>query len=351
VRLTAPSAASPVISEQAGQPNALASSPSAEGFGQAPLSGQHYEQTQPAATMVTPPFGAAAAPSAELFSSDHREHSASTIRRGEVLVLLGALLLFIASFLPFYDSSYGVSTNAWAWFFLPLLVLGFGSGVLAGLFIALDRLTTVGDVAGRIGLSLNQLVGVLAVVSAVDLTLSVISAPLHGAGQWLGLAAAALILVGSVFAKHVPALMLPVGTSAPAVHGAAPAAQAATAWAPATAAPAPAPAPAPTISTTSSVSPRRTTPPSGITVGPSRRLPLNHVPLSEPRSSISIPAGVARTAMWRRDSSASSMTQSTSPRPTTTSPSTSKRVPAPGPLWTISVGMPGGSGAMTWPQA
>ena len=224
VQLAAPSAAAPVISEQPASPNAgepapSASAPFADGSGQAPAPSHGYGQTQPTATMVAPqPYASnGGAPTAEVFSSQHRPHSASTIRRGEALVLLGALLLFIASFLPFYDSAYGSSTSAWTWFLLPLLVLGFGSGVLA-------------------------------VVSAVDLTLTVISAPLHGVAQWLGLAAAALLLVGSVFAKHVPALMVPVGTTPPSAQGEAPTAYGATAWAPAqAAAPAPASAPAPEV--------------------------------------------------------------------------------------------------------
>ena len=47
-------------------------------------------------------------------------------------------------------------------------------------------------------------------------------------------------------------------------------------------------------STSSSIlPPRRIMPPSGITVAPSRRLPSNQVPLSEPRSSISRPAAMS----------------------------------------------------------
>jgi hypothetical protein len=142
--------------------------------------------------------------------------------RGDVVVLGAAVLLAISSFLPFYDTGYGASSNAWTWYLLPLLVMGFGTGVLAGVLIALDRFTTVGNVAGKVGLGLHQLVGILAVVSAVDLTLYVISAPLHGVGQWLALLAAALLLLGSVLARHVPALTQPVGVSVPTAPGAAP---------------------------------------------------------------------------------------------------------------------------------
>jgi hypothetical protein len=256
VQLSAPSAA-PVISastapSNAGQPSPSAAVPAAEGFGAAPSPTPGYEQTQPAmmaTSQAYPPNGGA--PAAELFRSEQRPHPASTLRRGEALVLVGAVLLFIASFLPFYDTTYGPSENAWTWFLLPLLVLGFGSGVLAGVLVALHRFTTGGDVAARIGLSLDQLVGVLAVVSAVDLLLSVISAPLHGVAQWLGLVAAALLLVGSVFATQVPALMESVGTTAPAGHGAAPMAFGATAWSPPQAsAPSRTPAPAPGPETT-----------------------------------------------------------------------------------------------------
>lgn len=245
VQQGAPSAAAPVISDpDPGRAEPATSVPAAEAFGQAPPPPQRYEQSQPTATMVAgSPVGGAGAPGVELFRSDQRPHSASALLRGEALVLLGAALLFIASFLPFYDSDYGPSENAWTWFLLPLLILGFGSGVLAGVLVSLHRYSTVGDVAGRIGLSLKQLVGVLAVVSAVDLLLSTISAPLHGVAQWLGLASAALLLVGGVFAEHVPALMLPVATATPVVPGTPPMAQGATAWTPN---PAPAPAPAPT---------------------------------------------------------------------------------------------------------
>jgi hypothetical protein len=144
------------------------------------------------------------------------------VRRGDVVVLGAALLLFIASFLPFYDFGFGASANAWSWSLLDLLVVGFGSGVLAGVLIALDRFTTVGNVAGKVGLTLQQLVGVLVVVSALDLTLHVVSAPVHGVAQWLALVAAALLLVGSVLARHVPALTMPIGTSAPAAGTATP---------------------------------------------------------------------------------------------------------------------------------
>jgi len=186
------------------------------------------------------PAGTGPAPT-QVFSSGH-PGPGSGLRRADGLVLGASVLLFVASFLPFYDSGYGTSTNAWTWFLVPLLVVGFGSGVLAGLLVALERFTTVGDVAGKVGLTLHQLSGVLAVVSAAELTLSVISAPLHGLAQWLALVAAALLLIGTVFARHVPALTVPVGASAPRASGAATSAP----WAPApTPAAAGAPAPAP----------------------------------------------------------------------------------------------------------
>lgn len=215
----------PAISQPSlAQPGPAQPSPATEPAGHATPQGQWFERSQSADTMVAgQPLGATAMTSAAGTSAERRDASATPLRRGDVVVLLGALLLFIDSFLPFYDFGYGASTNAWTWTLLPLLLMGFGTGVLAGVLVALERFTTVGNVAGKVGLTLHQLVGVLAVVSAVDLTLYVISAPLRGVAQWLGLVGAALLLVGSVLAKHVPALSMPVGASVAGRPGAAPA--------------------------------------------------------------------------------------------------------------------------------
>ena len=185
-----------------------------EPAGHATPQGQWFEWSQSADTMVAgQPLGATAMTSAAGTSAERRDASATPLRRGDVVVLLGALLLFIDSFLPFYDFGYGASTNAWTWNRPAAAPDGLRHRG------ARRRPRRPGAVHHRrergrqVGLTLHQLVGVLAVVSAVDLTLYVISAPLHGVAQWLGLVGAALLLVGSVLAKHVPALSMPVGAS------------------------------------------------------------------------------------------------------------------------------------------
>ena len=81
-------------------------------------------------------------------------------------------------------------------------------------------------------------------------------------------------------------------------------------------------------STANTVMPTDSTAPWRMRVGPSMRVPSTRVPLREPRSSTSSPPSLGRTATWRRESSASSISTSTFSRPMTSSRDTSIRRPS-----------------------
>ena len=95
-------------------------------------------------------------------------------------------------------------------------------------------------------------------------------------------------------------------------------------------------------STLISVVPTRSVPVSDISTVPLIRRPSTQVPLREPRSSTDTPRSAGRTTACRRESSGSSITRSTSPRPITTSPVTSRTCPAAGPEVTVRVGTAAG---------
>jgi hypothetical protein len=133
----------------------------------------------------------------------------------DLVVLGGSGVLLIGAFLPFFSLGGDESRTTWHWDSAAVLLLGFGAGVAAGVLVALARFTAAGDVSPRLGLTLSQLTGVLAVVSFVELVLGGLGSDDDSAfGLWLALLAAVALLVGTVVAPFVPALSAPVGGGA-----------------------------------------------------------------------------------------------------------------------------------------
>jgi hypothetical protein len=141
------------------------------------------------------------------------------LRIRDLVVMGGSAVLLVSAFLPFWSYYRDETTTTWHWGTSATLLLGFGAGVAAGVLVAVGRLTPGGDVAPRLGLGLDQLTGVLAVVSFLELAFSGLGSGLDSAvGLWTGLLGAVALLVGTVVAHVVPALSAPVGGGA-AAHG------------------------------------------------------------------------------------------------------------------------------------
>ena len=135
----------------------------------------------------------------------------------DLVVMGGSAVMAISAFLPYYSyPQYNESFTTWHQGSLDILVLGFLAGVAAGVLVAVERFTPAGDVGARIGLGEGRLPAVLAVVSFLTLALTALPAPVHGIGQWLGLLAAVVLLVGTALAGFIPALATPVNGGSPA---------------------------------------------------------------------------------------------------------------------------------------
>ncbi|HXC23614.1 MAG TPA: hypothetical protein VNU28_03430 [Solirubrobacteraceae bacterium] len=117
------------------------------------------------------------------------------LRSGELLALVGAILVIVALTRPWYESA-GVLLSAWATFGPAVVLIMLAA--LAALVLVLTTVTersTAFPVASAVWCVLFGLIGVIAAI------VRVLERP-HGAtalcaGAWLGLAGTILILAGS----------------------------------------------------------------------------------------------------------------------------------------------------------
>jgi hypothetical protein len=157
------------------------------------------------------------------------------LTRGDAAVAGAAVLLFIASFLPYLTVSICVlgkcqssSTNAWESSLFPLLPSVFLLGIIAAALILVHRFQGAASADRQVlGLRLDQWGTALSVASFWSALWALAGggdAQSHGLGAWLALLST-LVLAGAAAAGPlVPALQAPLLTDKPAAP-AAPAAQ------------------------------------------------------------------------------------------------------------------------------
>jgi hypothetical protein len=153
------------------------------------------------------------------------------LTRGDAAVAGAAVLLFIASFLPFLTVSICVlgkcqssSTNAWESSLFPLLPSVFLLGIIAAALILVHRFQGAASADRQVlGLRLDQWGTALSVASFWSALWALAGggdAQSHGLGAWLALLST-LVLAGAAAAGPlVPALQAPLLTDRPAAPAA-----------------------------------------------------------------------------------------------------------------------------------
>lgn len=155
------------------------------------------------------------------------------LTRGDAAVAGGAVLLFIASFLPYWtvdcgDSRYCTSTNAWSTALFPVLPSIYLLGIIAAVLILVQRFQGPAATNRQVlGLRLDQW-GIAFAVTALWTSIWSLggggdSNPRlgfsagHGFGAWLGLIALIVLAGAAAASPLVPALKAPLVTDRPAV--------------------------------------------------------------------------------------------------------------------------------------
>ncbi|WP_031078711.1 hypothetical protein [Streptomyces sp. NRRL WC-3742] len=152
------------------------------------------------------------------------------LTRGDAAVAGGAVLLFIASFLPYWtpgcnDSRFCVSTNAWSTAWFPVLPSVYLLGILAAALILVQRFQ--GPAAANrqvLGLRLDQW-GIAFAVSALWASIWALGGggdtygtnAGHGFGAWLGFISLIVLAGAAAAGPLMPALKAPLVTDRPAV--------------------------------------------------------------------------------------------------------------------------------------
>ena len=121
----------------------------------------------------------------------------------EIVVLAASALVLVASFLSI-SGDYGISP--WHQVTLWLLVLGYLTAVAVGVIVALESFTGTASPAKTVGLSEQQLLGVLSTVSLATFVLTLLSGGSAGAGLLLGFIGSAALFVVIVFGSRIPVL-------------------------------------------------------------------------------------------------------------------------------------------------
>ncbi|MFJ2187882.1 hypothetical protein ACIOJE_07925 [Kitasatospora sp. NPDC087861] len=150
------------------------------------------------------------------------------LTRGDAAVAGAAVLLFIASFLPYWTVDCtgrycdGASQNAWSTQLFPILPSIYLLGIAAAVLILLHRFQGAAA-AGRqvLGLRLDQWGIAFAVTALWTALWSLGGGPSggsfgHGFGAWLGLIALIVLAGAAAAAPLVPALKAPLVTDRPA---------------------------------------------------------------------------------------------------------------------------------------
>jgi hypothetical protein len=120
----------------------------------------------------------------------------------DIAVLAASAIVLVASFL---SVSREFEYMPWHQESLVLLVLGYLTAVAVGVLVLLERLGGA-SVRGLFGLSLDQLLAVLATVSLATLVLTLLSGGSAGAGLLLALLGSIMLFVVTVFGSRIPAL-------------------------------------------------------------------------------------------------------------------------------------------------
>ncbi|MFJ9694993.1 hypothetical protein [Kitasatospora sp. NPDC101183] len=155
------------------------------------------------------------------------------LTRGDAAVAGGAVLLFIASFLPYWsvdcgNSRYCTSTNAWSTALFPVLPSIYLLGIAAAVLILVQRFQ--GPAAANrqvLGLRLDQW-GIAFAVAALwtsvwslggggDVAPGLGISAGHSFGAWLGLIALIVVAGAAAAGPLMPALKAPLVTDRPAV--------------------------------------------------------------------------------------------------------------------------------------
>lgn len=144
--------------------------------------------------------------------------------RGDAAVAGAAVLLFIASFLPYFSVGTAYSQNAWKASLFPILPSVFLLGIIAAVLILLHRAQGEASATRQVlGLRLDQWGIALSVATLWSALWGLAGGNEgvgHGFGAWLGLLAA-LVLAGAAAAGPlVPALQAPLVTERPAAPAA-----------------------------------------------------------------------------------------------------------------------------------
>jgi hypothetical protein len=141
-----------------------------------------------------------------------------SLTRGDAVVIGAAVLLFIASFMPYFKAG-PFSRNGWSNFWFPVLPSVFLAGFFAAGLIVASRLVAEPLRAKELaGLRLDQWGTALAVFSfwsAFWMLFYVDQGQDVGAGQILGLIAATALATGALLNHLVPAMKLPLISSTP----------------------------------------------------------------------------------------------------------------------------------------
>ncbi|WTJ76527.1 DUF5336 domain-containing protein [Kitasatospora sp. NBC_01539] len=153
------------------------------------------------------------------------------LTRGDAAVAGAAVLLFIASFLPYLSAEFCIANrcssdtqNAWKAALFPILPSAFLLGIIAAALILLHRLQGQASATRQVlGLRLDQWGTALSVATVWTALWALGGAGDnvdHGFGAWLGLLAA-LVLAGAAAAGPlVPALQAPLLVDKPAAPAA-----------------------------------------------------------------------------------------------------------------------------------
>ncbi|NYI06803.1 hypothetical protein [Allostreptomyces psammosilenae] len=134
-----------------------------------------------------------------------------TITRGDTIVAGGALLLLIASFLPYYsdETQYGsYSYNGWDQALWPLTQAVYWLGVIAAVLYLVPRFRPMDRAIA--GLTLPQWGTALGVAAAWSALWGLFSEGEHGFGAFLTLLFALVLAFGVVAGGQVPALKAPL---------------------------------------------------------------------------------------------------------------------------------------------
>lgn len=147
-----------------------------------------------------------------------------SLTRGDAVVIGAAVLLFIASFLPFYSfDGANDSRNGWSNFFYPLLPSVFLLGVIgAGLIVGSRFVGAALQGKELAGLRMDQWGIGFTVASLWSAFWMLFANPLGikeslstGAGMILALLATAVLVAGAIATKLVPALQAPLISNTP----------------------------------------------------------------------------------------------------------------------------------------